>query len=59
MTKPDETNIVEVLLYAQGFELDVSAAKKVVLLYKLSRESFSSQPHYDFGLRSIKVNFIG
>ncbi|KNC69517.1 hypothetical protein SARC_17969, partial [Sphaeroforma arctica JP610] len=43
-----------VLLFSQGFRTAEVLAKKIVPLYELCGEQLSAQPHYDFGLRSLK-----
>ena len=54
MIAPDLMKIAENLLFSEGFENSRSLAKKIVVLYNLSKVQLSKQTHYDFGLRSIK-----
>ena len=42
-------------LYNQGFISAERLASKVVFLFDLCKDQLSSQPHYDFGLRSLKA----
>ncbi|CAM4852615.1 unnamed protein product [Rotaria socialis] len=51
---PDLQQICEIMLFSEGFSLAKMLAKKMVVLYKLSREQLSKQHHYDFGLRALK-----
>jgi dynein heavy chain 1 len=54
MVKPDRELIAEVMLYSQGYRTAEKLAGKVVSLFELCADQLSSQPHYDFGLRSLK-----
>lgn len=54
MVVPNNELICEIMLMSQGFELARMLAKKMCVLYKLSSEQLSKQPHYDFGLRALK-----
>ncbi|XP_044541337.1 dynein axonemal heavy chain 10 [Gracilinanus agilis] len=51
---PDLQQICEIMLFSEGFLLAKTLAKKMTVLYKLSREQLSKQHHYDFGLRALK-----
>ncbi len=51
---PDLQQICEIMLFSEGFLLAKILAKKMTVLYKLSREQLSKQHHYDFGLRALK-----
>ncbi|XP_051831868.1 dynein axonemal heavy chain 10 [Antechinus flavipes] len=51
---PDLQQICEIMLFSEGFLLAKMLAKKMTVLYKLSREQLSKQHHYDFGLRALK-----
>lgn len=53
MVAPDRNLITEVLLYSQGFRTANLLAPKIVALFDLCLQQLS-QPHYDFGLRSLK-----
>jgi len=55
MTTPDKTLIAQVNLFNQGFRSAERLAGKVVFLFDLCKDQLSSQPHYDFGLRSLKA----
>ena len=54
MTKPDSNLIAQVMLFSQGFKSAEYLASKVVTLFSLCKGQLSAQPHYDFGLRSLK-----
>ena len=54
MVVPDLELICEIMLFSEGFKDAKTLAKKMVVLYKLSREQLSKQKHYDFGLRALK-----
>jgi len=55
MTTPDKAMIAQVNLYSKGFCSAERLAGKVVFLFDLCKDQLSSQPHYDFGLRSLKA----
>lgn len=55
MTTPNKTLIAQVNLFNQGFISAEKLASKVVFLFDLCKDQLSSQPHYDFGLRSLKA----
>ena len=54
MIVPDLEQICEIMLLSEGFDTAKTLAKKMTVLYKLSREQLSKQHHYDFGLRALK-----
>ena len=54
MVVPDLILICENMLMSEGFNMAKILAKKMTVLYKLSREQLSKQYHYDFGLRALK-----
>lgn len=54
MIVPDLQQICEIMLFSEGFEAAKVLAKKMTVLYKLSKEQLSKQYHYDFGLRALK-----
>lgn len=54
MVQPDLLLICENMLMSEGFTMAKVLAKKMTVLYKLSREQLSKQYHYDFALRAIK-----
>lgn len=54
MVVPNLVMICENMLMSEGFTLAKVLAKKMTVLYKLSKEQLSKQYHYDFGLRALK-----
>lgn len=54
MVQPDLLLICENMLMSEGFTMAKVLAKKMTVLYKLSKEQLSKQYHYDFALRAIK-----
>ena len=54
MVVPNLDLICEIMLMSEGFTLARVLAKKMTVLYKLSKEQLSKQDHYDFGLRALK-----
>ncbi|GMH41526.1 hypothetical protein BSKO_09436 [Bryopsis sp. KO-2023] len=54
MVVPDLEQICEIMLFSEGFDGAKVLAKKMTVLYKLSKEQLSKQHHYDFGLRALK-----
>jgi len=55
MSVPDNEQIAEVLLYAEGFRTAKALAFKVVQLFILAKQLLSTQEHYDWGLRALKT----
>lgn len=55
MVTPDRELIGQVMLFSQGFKSAERIAGKIVSLFELCHDQLSSQPHYDFGLRSLKA----
>ncbi|XP_014262519.1 dynein heavy chain 10, axonemal-like [Cimex lectularius] len=51
---PDLEQICLIMLFSEGFLRAKVLAKKMTVLYKLSKEQLSKQNHYDFGLRALK-----
>lgn len=58
MSKPDSLAIAEVMLLTQGFKCSSSLSKKLVALFENLQVTLSEQPHYDFGLRSLKSTIL-
>merc|ERR1711988_597460 len=54
MIVPDLQQICEIMLFSEGFEGAKVLAKKMTVLYSLSKAQLSKAYHYDFGLRSLK-----
>jgi dynein heavy chain len=54
MIRPDMKLIQENMLMAEGFQTARSLSVKFHTLYELSSALLSKQPHYDWGLRSVK-----
>jgi len=54
MVVPDLLLICENMLMSEGFTQAKILAKKMTVLYRLSKEQLSKQYHYDFGLRALK-----
>jgi dynein heavy chain len=58
MMTPDYGLIAEVTLLSQGFSRAGWLARKMVRLYALAAQQLSAQPHYDWGLRALKVALL-
>lgn len=54
MSKPDTQPIAEVLLLSENFKFSSILSRKLVTLFDALKSSLTEQPHYDFGLRSLK-----
>eukprot|EP01135_Chromosphaera_perkinsii_P009070 Nk52_evm1s1607 gene=Nk52_evmTU1s1607 len=54
MVVPDLELICAIMLFSEGFVEAKVLAKKMTVLYKLSKEQLSKQYHYDWGLRALK-----
>jgi dynein heavy chain 2, cytosolic len=55
MSKPDNEQIAEVLLYAEGFSTARDLGRKIACLFSLAQELLTQQQHYDWGLRAMKT----
>ena len=55
MSVPDNQQIAQTLLYAEGFKHADIFAQKIVALFTLCKQSLSNQQHYDWGLRALKT----
>lgn len=58
MSKPDSIVIAEVLLLSQGFLGATDLAGRLVCLFESLSQTLQPQPHYDFGLRSMKSAIV-
>lgn len=54
MDKPDNETISDVLLTSQGFSHSKELSRLIVPFFADIRTLASNQPHYDFGLRTVK-----
>ena len=59
MSKPDNDQIAEVILYSEGFIHSKELSAKLIGLFNFSRELLSLQKHYDWGLRALKTVLEG
>ena len=59
MSKPDNEQIAEVVLYSEGFTHSKELSTKLIGLFNYSNELLSIQKHYDWGLRAIKAVLEG
>lgn len=59
MSVPDNEQIAEALLFAEGFGIAKVLAKKLVTTLGLAKEMLSAQQHYDWGLRALKTVLKG
>ena len=55
MSVPDNLQIAQTLLYAEGFKNGEILSKKVTTLFTLCKQGLSYQQHYDWGLRALKT----
>lgn len=55
MMLPDLKRIFEIELLSYGYENAKTLGTKIVTLFQLCREQLIAQPHYDFGIRTMKV----
>ena len=49
MMTPDISLIIEIMLFAEGFQTSKVLSKKMTTLYHLMVQQLSKQDHYDFG----------
>ncbi|XP_067663541.1 cytoplasmic dynein 2 heavy chain 1-like isoform X1 [Haliotis asinina] len=59
MSKPDNEQIAEVILFSEGFKQGKSLGRKLVAIFNLSKELLTPQQHYDWGLRALKTVLRG
>lgn len=59
MSVPDNEQITETLLFAEGYNQARVLARKLVTIFGLAREMLSAQVHYDWGLRALKTVLRG
>ena len=55
MQKPDPQMIIDAFLASKGFSKSFILAKKLTTMFHICEKMLSKQPHYEFGLRSIKT----
>lgn len=58
MSRPDTQPIAEVLLLSENFKYHNVLSRKITMLFEALQSLLSKQPHYDFGLRSLKSAII-
>ncbi|XP_022324921.2 cytoplasmic dynein 2 heavy chain 1-like isoform X2 [Crassostrea virginica] len=59
MSKPDNEQIAEVILFSEGFKAGKELGRKLVAVFNLSKELLTPQQHYDWGLRALKTVLRG
>ncbi|XP_070553238.1 cytoplasmic dynein 2 heavy chain 1-like isoform X2 [Ptychodera flava] len=59
MSRPDNEQIAEVILFSEGFKDGKSLGRKLVAIFNLSKELLTPQQHYDWGLRALKTVLRG
>ncbi|KAK3100036.1 hypothetical protein FSP39_013759 [Pinctada imbricata] len=59
MSKPDNEQIAEVILFSEGFKAGKELGRKLVAIFNLSKELLTPQQHYDWGLRALKTVLKG
>nr|XP_026693267.1 cytoplasmic dynein 2 heavy chain 1-like isoform X1 [Ciona intestinalis] len=59
MSKPDNEQIAEVILFSEGFGEGKALGRKLVAVFNLARELLTPQQHYDWGLRALKTVLRG
>ncbi|KAJ8297986.1 LOW QUALITY PROTEIN: hypothetical protein KUTeg_024517 [Tegillarca granosa] len=59
MSKPDNEQIAEVILFSEGFKHAKELGRKLVAIFSLSGELLTPQQHYDWGLRALKTVLKG
>lgn len=55
MMLPDLQHIAEIELLSHGYECAKSLGTKIVTMFQLCKEQLIAQPHYDFGMRTMKI----
>lgn len=55
MNEPDPKMIIEAFLASKGFVKSLNLARKLTTMFHICQKMLSKQPHYEFGLRSIKA----
>ena len=50
---------MQVILFSEGFVKGKEIGRKLVEVFKLSKELLSNQQHYDWGLRALKTVLRG
>ncbi|OWF37256.1 Cytoplasmic dynein 2 heavy chain 1 [Mizuhopecten yessoensis] len=59
MSRPDNEQIAEVILFSEGFKQGKELGRKLVAIFNLSKELLTPQQHYDWGLRALKTVLRG
>ncbi|CAI9737451.1 cytoplasmic dynein 2 heavy chain 1-like isoform X1 [Octopus vulgaris] len=59
MSKPDNEQIAEVILFSDGFKEAKMIGRKLVTIFNLSKQLLTPQQHYDWGLRAMKTVLRG
>ncbi|XP_066286377.1 cytoplasmic dynein 2 heavy chain 1-like isoform X1 [Branchiostoma lanceolatum] len=59
MSRPDNDQIAEVILFSEGFKHAKVLGRKLVAIFNLSKELLTQQQHYDWGLRALKTVLRG
>ncbi|GAB1603231.1 hypothetical protein Ahia01_000603700, partial [Argonauta hians] len=59
MSKPDNEQIAEVILFSNGFKEAKTIGRKLVTVFNLSKQLLTPQQHYDWGLRAMKTVLQG